>query len=140
MEHIKAKHLVFLVRAANVPALHLIADHVQTLFQSKSSTHLNVHVLLLPRRTMLAERIFEERGMLGQITMTPVLIDLVPIDRDVLSLDYPMDTLDLLHGDVTVVHQLATGLHRLQKAIGVAPKLHAYGQHAIVHYCSLFSP
>ena len=55
-----------------------------------SGRPLEYTLLLAPRRTSVAERLLEEAGLLGDVTLRDYPLDWVPLDEDLLSLEMPM--------------------------------------------------
>ncbi len=47
-------------------------------------------LLLAPRRTKVAERLLEEAGLLGDVTLRDYPLDWVALDEDLLSLEMPL--------------------------------------------------
>lgn len=44
-------------------------------------------LILVPRRTTLCDRILEEEGVLGDLTITSYKLEFIPVEEDVLSLE-----------------------------------------------------
>lgn len=54
---------------------------------SRSGFSLDVVVLFVPRKSLVCERIFQEEGVFGDVTLGEVALQAVPLDNDVLSLE-----------------------------------------------------
>lgn len=84
------RNILYIVR----PRMHLmkwIALQVKH-FNAKEETdgHKNVSVFLVPRRTLICEKVLEELGVLGDLktrTLGEYPLDLIPFDTDVLSME-----------------------------------------------------
>ena len=55
-------------------------------------------VLLSPRRTLVCNKIFEDEGVLGDVTISEFPLYFVPLEQDVLSLE-----LESSYGDLYLV-------------------------------------
>ena len=53
------------------------------------------YIYLTPRRTTLCERVLEEEGILGDVTLGEYHFDCVPLDDDLLSLELTMSFREL---------------------------------------------
>jgi hypothetical protein len=64
-----------------------IKDQIkQTNNTSSSSSHAYT-LILVPRRTTLCDRILEEEGVLGDLTITSYKLEFIPLEDDLLSLE-----------------------------------------------------
>ncbi|KAJ1832121.1 Vacuolar protein-sorting-associated protein 33 [Coemansia sp. RSA 2711] len=89
-------------------------------------------VQLVPRRTLLAERVLEEEGVLGSVALGEFRLDAVPLASDVVSLEQPgMFAALYADGDFGSIASVARGLMRIQGLWGVFPRLVGKGDYAL---------
>jgi hypothetical protein len=64
-------------------------------------------VFWTPRRTLLGDKIFENEGVLGDISISELPVHFVPLEKDVLSLelDESFSDLYLVSADLNVVYK-----------------------------------
>jgi vacuolar protein sorting-associated protein 33A len=65
--------------------MNIIAEHIIGLRGSKQPK--TFHVYFVPRKTMICERVLEEKGVYGSVNIGEFQLDLIPFDDDVLSLE-----------------------------------------------------
>ncbi|KAJ2913825.1 hypothetical protein MD484_g6581, partial [Candolleomyces efflorescens] len=83
-----------------------------------------IAVLLTPRVSTLVSRIFEEEGVLGDVTLAAFNLEFIPLAEDVVSLEYEHAFKELwVDGDETVVFDSAQALTTLQKHFGPFPQI-----------------
>ncbi|KAJ2496832.1 Vacuolar protein-sorting-associated protein 33 [Coemansia sp. RSA 1972] len=116
--------VVYLVQP-NVRKLRLVAEQVRAGSGREHS------VQLVPRRTLLGERVLEEAGVLGDVTLGELRLDAVPLDDDVVSLEQPgMFAALYLDGDFSGIQSVARALMRLQGLWGFFPRIVGKGDYA----------
>ena len=71
--------------------------------------------VFMPRRTLVCDKVLEEEGVLGDVVLSEVVIQWLPLERDLLTLA-AVDTRTSLH-DAVVMGDAATGVHALAKAL-----------------------
>jgi hypothetical protein len=81
--------MMMLVAGAGVPGLtrSLLcgADHIHA--HTKGGQAKDYSLAMIPRRTKVCERILEEEGVLADVQLRELNMDLVPFDDDVISLE-----------------------------------------------------
>ncbi|KAJ2407033.1 Vacuolar protein-sorting-associated protein 33, partial [Coemansia sp. RSA 2530] len=88
---------------------------------------------LVPRRTLLCERVLEEEGVLGDITIGEYRMDFIPLESDLLSLELPSTFKELyLDGDFSCIQHVARAVMRLQGLYGFFPRIVGKGDFAQV--------
>ncbi|KAL4448622.1 hypothetical protein ABPG75_005841 [Micractinium tetrahymenae] len=88
-------------------------------------------LLLMPRRTAVAERILEERGILGDVAIRDLPLDWVPLDDGLLSLERPAAFKELtVDRDRSSLFYVARALHALQQQWGTIPHIKGKGDAA----------
>lgn len=71
-----------------------IAEQIKHLQQSSQVAH-EFSVLVVPRRTLVCSKVFEDAGVLGDISLEEFPLYFLPIDQDVLSLELEDSFADL---------------------------------------------
>lgn len=54
---------------------------------ARLGTQLEYSVFFMPRRTMVCEKVFQEEGIFGDVTLKEYPLDFIPFDSDILSLE-----------------------------------------------------
>ncbi|KZO91497.1 Sec1-like protein [Calocera viscosa TUFC12733] len=81
-------------------------------------------LLLVPRRTILCDRILEEEGVFGDITLGQLKLEFIPLEEDVLSLEMENTYKEVfLDGDNTAIYYSAQALMTVQQAFGLFPRI-----------------
>ncbi|KAJ2158325.1 Vacuolar protein-sorting-associated protein 33 [Coemansia sp. RSA 552] len=120
------KGLIYLV-LPHVWKMKAIADQIRA-----DAAH-EYSVQMVPRRTLLCERVLEEEGVLGDVTLGEFRMDFVPLEDDLLSLELPGLFKDLyLDGDFSGIQYVARALMRLQSLYGFFPRIVGKGDFAQV--------
>ncbi|KAI8827289.1 Sec1-like protein [Fimicolochytrium jonesii] len=106
-----------------------IAAHLQA--NNKTGKKISYSLFFVPRRTLLCERVLEEEGVYGEITLGEYHLDLIALEDDLLSLENGASFRELfLDGDPTVVYSMAKALMKLQTMFGIIPRICGKGQQA----------
>ncbi|KAI8809867.1 vacuolar protein sorting-associated protein 33A [Cladochytrium replicatum] len=117
------KALIYICR----PKIHLmkrIAEHIRAHQQGPNPTKIEYSVFFVPRRTMVCERVLEEEGVYGEVTLGEFHLDLVPLDEDVVSMELDNSFRELyLDGDTSSVYYVAKAIMKLQTVFGVIPRI-----------------
>lgn len=94
------------------------------------------HLYLVPRQTLLAERVLESRGVLGELTTRGTFpMGAIPIENDVYSLELTSAFTDLyLEKDFSCLHTLSLTLMDIQKNQGYFPRILGKGDGAKLLY------
>jgi vacuolar protein sorting-associated protein 33A len=80
---------------------------------------------------MIAERVLEEEGVYGDVTVGQFNLDLIPFDDDVLSLELDNCYREcFLDGDRTSLFYVARSLMKLQALFGIIPRIQGVGKAA----------
>ncbi|KAJ2005892.1 Vacuolar protein-sorting-associated protein 33 [Coemansia thaxteri] len=121
----------------HIRKMKLIAEQVRAASQSSanSSAARKEHSLqLVPRRTLLCERVLEEEGVLGDVTIGEYRMDFIPLEDDLLSLELPATTFKELYldGDFSAIQHVARAVMRLQGYYGFFPRVVGKGDYAQV--------
>ena len=120
--------IVFLVRD-RVTAMKAVARQVR--HRAGRGQKLEDRVVVVPRRTIVCERVLEEEGVYSDVTLDELDLDLIPCEEDVVSMELPDSFRDcLLHGDKSSLFYVARALARLQGTLGVIPTIKGKGNAA----------
>ncbi|GAB5593515.1 Vacuolar protein-sorting-associated protein 33 [Umbelopsis nana] len=97
-----------------------------------TSKKIEYSLFFVPQRTMLCERVLEEEGVLGDITLGEFAMDWIPFEDDLISMELDNNTWKELNldGDTTAVHQAAKSLMKLQQIYGLFPRIIGKGDSA----------
>lgn len=72
--------------SAHYAAIDKAQDHIKR--HAKESRKHNYTVLLVPRLSTLVSRIFEEEGVLGDVSISSYNLRFIPLAEDVISLEH----------------------------------------------------
>ncbi|KAL8734158.1 MAG: hypothetical protein Q9166_001643 [cf. Caloplaca sp. 2 TL-2023] len=124
------KNVVFLASGERASQCIGIAEQIKRLQQNSSIEH-EVSVILVPRRTLVCNKILEEAGILGDISVEALPLHFVPLDQDVLTLAYDDPFGDLyLRKDPTCIFLAAQALMPIQHRYGLFPRIIGKGDTA----------
>ncbi|KAJ2613398.1 Vacuolar protein-sorting-associated protein 33 [Coemansia sp. RSA 1365] len=124
------KGVIYLVQP-HVRKMKIIAEQIRAGTQSETGREHSLQ--LVPRRTLLCERVLEEEGVLGDIVLGEYGMDAVPLEDDVVSLEQPGLFKQLyLDGDFSGIQYVARALMRLQGLYGLFPRIVGKGDFAQV--------
>ncbi|KAG8946350.1 hypothetical protein FRC04_011896 [Tulasnella sp. 424] len=127
-------NIVYLCRP-QVKWMKVIAGSIAVVDQIKqlgagSSPH-TYNLILVPRRTTLCDRVLEEEGVFGEITISNYKLEFIPLEDDLLSLEWESTYKEIfLDGDETAVYYAAQALLTIQQAYGLFPRIVGKGDGA----------
>lgn len=105
-------------------------DQIKRVRRESQINH-DFHVFWVPRRTLVADQIFEEAGILGDVNVSELPLSFFPLENDVLSLELDDSFRDLyLHKDVTPNFLMAKALMGIQQSHGLFPRIIGKGDNA----------
>ncbi|CAD0085631.1 unnamed protein product, partial [Aureobasidium mustum] len=122
------RNIVFLARGEKPKDVQLIAEQISQIRQESKIDH-EFSVFWVPRRTLVSDRILEENGVLGEVTIGECPLFLIPLESDLLSLELE-DAFSDLYLDPTSIFLTAKALMRLQKSTGLFPRILGKGDNA----------
>lgn len=106
------------------------SDQINRL-QRESQTGHDFHIFWVPRRTTVSDKVLEEAGVLGDVTISELPLNFFPLERDVLSLELYDSFEDLyLNKDVTPSFLMARALMDIQRNHGLFPRIIGKGDNA----------
>ncbi|PKS06374.1 hypothetical protein jhhlp_007122 [Lomentospora prolificans] len=124
------RNVIFIARGECGRHSQTIADQIRRL-QRESQTGHEFHIFWVPRRTLVSNRILEEAGVLGDVTISELPLYFFPLERDVLSLELHDSFEDLyLNKDVTPTYLMASALMEIQQNHGLFPRIVGKGDNA----------
>ncbi|KAI8394045.1 Sec1-like protein [Radiomyces spectabilis] len=97
-----------------------------------SGQRVDVWLFFVPQRTMICERVLEEEGVKGDITIGDYALDWIPYEDDLISMELDPSVWKeiYLDGDLTSIYYSAKALMRLQSIYGLFPKIIGKGDAA----------
>ncbi|MCJ1243068.1 hypothetical protein MMC30_000264 [Trapelia coarctata] len=124
------KNVVFLIRGENAARPLAVAEQIKRLQQSSSIEH-EFSIFIVPRRTLVCNKILEDAGVLGDVSVEEFPLYFIPLQQDVLSLELADSFGDLyLHKDPTSTFLAARALMLLQQKHGLFPRIIGKGDNA----------
>ncbi|KAI0232501.1 Vacuolar protein-sorting-associated protein 33 [Massospora cicadina] len=118
--------LLYLCRPTPVAMQQIAGDHMIR-YEGR-----DCHLYLVPRRTLLADRVLEARGVLGEFAAVGAFpMGAIPLEDDVYSLELTSAFAELYRaGDVSCLHTLATTLAAFREKHGDFSRVLGKGTHA----------
>ncbi|KAI1774134.1 vacuolar protein sorting 33A-like protein [Hypoxylon cercidicola] len=124
------RNVVFMARGECARHAQSIAEQIKRL-QRESQTGHEFHVFWVPRRTLVSDKILEEAGVLGDVSIAELPLYFFPLERDVLSLELESSFQDLfLFKDTTPTFLMAKALMGIQSKHGLFPRVIGKGDNA----------
>ncbi|KAL8848593.1 MAG: hypothetical protein Q9221_006367 [Calogaya cf. arnoldii] len=124
------KNVIFLASGEKANQCIAIAGQIKRLQQVSSIEH-EVSVIWVPRRTLVCNKILEEAGVLGDISVEALPLHFIPLDQDVLTLAYEDPFADLcLRKEPTSIFLAAQALMPIQHKYGLFPRIIGKGDNA----------
>ncbi|KAI9278467.1 Sec1-like protein [Phascolomyces articulosus] len=122
--------LIYLCRP-KMKYMRFIANHIKQLSQG-SDTRTDFSLYFVPQRTRVCERILEEEGVFGSITIGDYAMDWIPLEDDLISMELGPGTWKeiYLDGDHTSIYYAAKSLMKLQSIYGLFPSIIGKGDAA----------
>ncbi|KAI9320900.1 Sec1-like protein [Dichotomocladium elegans] len=111
--------------------MRFIASHVKKLTEQGSKTDFTL--CFVPQRTRVCERVLEEEGVFGSITIADYAMDWIPLEDDLISMELDPSTWKeiYLDGDTTSIYYAARSLMKLQSIYGLFPRIIGKGDAAM---------
>ena len=122
------RRMVFLVRDS-IQNIKAVAAQVK--FNQQRREKIEYLLCLVPRRTLICERVLEEEGVYSAVQLADFHLGLIAVEEDVLSMELPEAFRQASsQGDMSSVVETARSLLRLEHAVGRIPVLKGKGLHA----------
>ncbi|KAI8970174.1 Sec1-like protein [Mycotypha africana] len=109
--------------------MRYIANHIK---QFLNASKIDCWLFFVPERTLVCERILEEEGVKGDVTIGDYAMDWIPCEDDLISMELEPSTWKeiYLDGDQTPIYYAAKALMRLQSIYGLFPRILGKGDGA----------
>eukprot|EP01012_Entosiphon_sulcatum_P040779 TRINITY_DN5449_c0_g1_i1.p1 TRINITY_DN5449_c0_g1~~TRINITY_DN5449_c0_g1_i1.p1 ORF type:complete len:616 (+),score=132.33 TRINITY_DN5449_c0_g1_i1:1510-3357(+) len=122
------RNVVYVVRP-KIALMKVVAKHVRQLIRANGDSKQRFFMFMVPRQTLICERVLEEEGVLGQIELRELEMDVIPLDDDLVSMELDTGFRECyLDGDCSSLYYIARAIMKMQAMFGVIPKLHAKGR------------
>lgn len=129
LSQIATPSIVYLCRPQMQHA-KVIADQIKA--HHAANLKFSYTVLLVPRISTLIRRIFEDEGVLGELTLAAYDLQFIPLEDDVISLEYEHAFREIwLDGDETAIFDSAQALLTLERLYGAFPRILGKGDQAV---------
>ncbi|RUS24524.1 Sec1-like protein, partial [Jimgerdemannia flammicorona] len=125
----ECKDIIYVCRP-KLKYMKYITEHI------KANDKIGYSIYFVPRRTMVCERVLEDEGVLGDITIGDYAMDWIPFEDDLISMELDTGTWKELYldGDLTSLYYAARSLMRLQSIYGLFPRIVGKGDCAKVPF------
>ncbi|KAL9123640.1 MAG: hypothetical protein Q9217_006947 [Psora testacea] len=124
------KNVIFLARGDKATQPIAVAEQIQRLQKNSSIEH-EFSVVWVPRRTVVSDKILEESGVLGDLSVDILPLYFIPLEPDVLSLCFEDSFGDIyLRKDPTSIFLAAQALMGIQNVHGLFPRIIGKGDYA----------
>lgn len=80
------RNVIFLTRAENAERSIAVTEQIKKLQRTSNIDH-EFSVILVPRRTLVCNKIFEDAGVLGDLSVMEFPLYFLPLEQDLLSLE-----------------------------------------------------
>jgi len=121
------KNVIYLVRP-KIRHMKWIANQVKHLTSKPQNQSVVIRVFLVPRKTLICEKILRELGVSGDIKLGEFGLYFIPLDYDLFTMELgSCYTECYLQGDFSTLFYVAKGLMKLQIQIGVIPHVKTAG-------------
>ncbi|ODQ55485.1 Sec1-like protein [Saitoella complicata NRRL Y-17804] len=125
----KSASIVYLCRST-VKNVRNIVGHIKEHAKDTSNSY-DYTLLFTPRRTMICQKILEDEGVFGDVTISEFPLLFVTLEPDVLSLELDSAFEDIyLHHDYSSIFYSAQALMKLQESYGLFPRVLGKGDKA----------
>jgi hypothetical protein len=107
-----SKVVIYLVRPT-METMQMVAAHIRD--HGDRGQKKEYQLVFVPRRTMICERVLEDKGVYADVTIRELHMDLVALDVDVLTLDMASSFFDVWNDDdSTSLFYTARALMKMQ--------------------------
>jgi hypothetical protein len=138
LDHNKFKtdneHVVYLTRPRIHLMRHLAAQvHALNATENNRGEKKKIHIIFMPRRTLICEVMLEKLGVYGLISQFHEFpLDVIPFDNDLLTMEYtPLFRDCYLEGDLSGLYFIARSIMKIQALFGgLIPTIRYIGKNA----------
>ncbi|OLY85128.1 Vacuolar protein sorting-associated protein 33A [Smittium mucronatum] len=115
------QNILYILRSS-IKNAELISAHIKN--NSVKNRTFSYTLNLVPRRTLLFEKVLEDEGVLGDLLIDEIPILFVPFEKDFLSMDLKNSFKEsYLDGDLSSIHYTAQGMIDFQSKFGIFPRI-----------------
>lgn len=120
---------VFFITRPIIKHMDIITDNIKRKEKEKRTGHIDYHLILVPRKSLLCEQRLMENGVLGNFKMIEEFVcNLFPLDNDLLSMEMDLAYREYhLEKDPTSLYEVAQAIITLQNLYGTIPKIYGKG-------------
>lgn len=109
--------------------MKIVAEQIKQ--HTTESLQHNYTLMLVPRRTVLCDKILEEEGVFGEVTISEFPLEFIPLEDDLISLEWDNTFKEIyLDGDESAIYYAAQALSTIQRAYGQFPRVVGKGDGA----------
>ncbi|KAF8753754.1 Sec1 family [Rhizoctonia solani] len=109
--------------------MKIVAEQIKQ--HTTESLQHNYTLMLVPRRTVLCDKILEEEGVFGEVTISEFPLEFIPLEDDLISLEWDNTFKEIyLDGDESSIYYAAQALSTMQRAYGKFPRVIGKGDGA----------
>ncbi|CEL56067.1 Vacuolar protein sorting-associated protein 33A OS=Rattus norvegicus GN=Vps33a PE=1 SV=1 [Rhizoctonia solani AG-1 IB] len=109
--------------------MKIVAEQIKQ--HTTESLQHNYTLMLVPRRTVLCDKILEEEGVFGEVTISEFPLEFIPLEDDLISLEWDNTFKEIyLDGDESSIYYAAQALSTMQRAYGKFPHVVGKGDGA----------
>ncbi|KAF8727512.1 Sec1 family, partial [Rhizoctonia solani] len=109
--------------------MKIVAEQIKQ--HTTESLQHNYTLMLVPRRTVLCDKILEEEGVFGEVTISEFPLEFIPLEDDLISLEWDNTFKEIyLDGDESSIYYAAQALSTMQRAYGKFPRVVGKGDGA----------
>ncbi|KAI4163822.1 MAG: hypothetical protein LQ342_002595 [Letrouitia transgressa] len=124
------KNIVFLIGGEKPSVCVAVAEQIKQIRANSSVEH-DLSIIWVPRRTLVSDKILEDAGVLGDVSVEEFSLRFLPLEQDVLTLAFEDPFGDIyLRKDPTSIYLAAQALMPLQKKYGLFPRILGKGDNA----------
>ncbi len=128
--------IIYLTRA-KASLMKTIAKQIKGLESDQSQTRRQYFICVVPRRSIVCERVLEDEGVFGSVQIDEFAFDWVPLEQDLYSLEWENSFADLfLRKNEECLFVLARALAKFQGILGTPQKISGRGEFSKVRYIS----
>ncbi|KAL5640261.1 hypothetical protein ACGC1H_007510 [Rhizoctonia solani] len=109
--------------------MKIVAEQIKQ--HSTEALQHNYTLMLVPRRTVLCDKILEDEGVFGEVTISEFPLEFIPLEDDLISLEWDNTFKEIyLDGDESSIYYAAQALSTMQRAYGKFPRVVGKGDAA----------
>ncbi|KAJ9615674.1 Vacuolar protein-sorting-associated protein 33 [Cladophialophora chaetospira] len=124
------RNIIYLVHGENANLVQAVAEQIKKIQKNGSVEH-DISVCWIPRRTLVSNRVLEDEGVLGDVSVSELPIYFLPLENDLFSLELDEAFEDLyLRHDPSPLYLASRALMQIQQRHGLFPRILGKGDNA----------